>query len=104
LKALSENQGEIGKHYVGIEVLTAVTLKSTAIWDVARHNSATFRGTFYLCLQGRKVSETSNEQDVTQQAELALSLKMEAVRSSESSVNYRTTQRRITEDGYLICL
>jgi hypothetical protein len=47
-------------YYIGLEVLTAVTTKSTVFWVVMLRNSERarrFGGTYHLHLQGRKVMQ-----------------------------------------------
>jgi hypothetical protein len=51
--------------YVGLEVLTAVVLKSTIFWDVMSCSPLRvnwrFGGTYHLHLQGRKISWARNQ-------------------------------------------
>jgi hypothetical protein len=83
-----------------------------------------FRGTYCLHLQGRRASQASHQEETSRKKSslwrqcvrrsisclllvsvaYCLTLKMEAVRSSDTSVNfYRTTRRHIPEVSILIC-
>jgi hypothetical protein len=79
---------------VRFEVFTAVTVKNDVFWDVAPCRSCVNRcfGEMYrLHLQGRKIHERGTS--------VSRWLKMEAIRSSETSVHTRSTRRHIPEDG-----
>jgi hypothetical protein len=67
--------------YVRFEVYTAVTMKNAVFWDVAAVCS-------HLLNAGSSLADFSP-------------LKMEAIRSSETSVHTRSTRRHIPEDGIL---
>jgi hypothetical protein len=94
---------------VGFEVLTAVVVKSTALWDIKQCSPVSvnrrFGGTYRLHLQGRKISESKRKACFLAcnllprwfLAEFIFSiLKMEAIYSSETSVD--TQWRHIPED------
>jgi hypothetical protein len=66
---------------VRFEAFTAVTMKNVVFWDVALHSAATCPHRFFA----RGFS----------------TLKMEAICSSEKSVNTRPTQPHIPEDNIL---
>jgi hypothetical protein len=100
------------KQYIclGFEVFTAVVMKSTIFWDITRcsllNANRRFRGTYCLHLQCRRISHARNHRESRWQAELSLSpaysstLKMEAICSSEKSVDIQgTAWRYIPEDG-----
>jgi hypothetical protein len=76
----------------------AVTVRNTIFWDVTPCSSVGiyrhFGGMYCFYIQGRRVSQASNKHV----AALAYSstLKMGAVRSSETSVNLDQTTRRHT--------
>jgi hypothetical protein len=78
--------------YVESEVSTAVTMKNAVFWDVAPCRSSVnrrFGGTCHLHIQCSSLADFST-------------LKMEATRSSETSVQFtRSTRRHIPEDGIL---
>jgi hypothetical protein len=67
--------------YIRFEAFTAVTMKNVVIWDVALCRSAH---------AGSPLADFST-------------LKMEAIRSSETSVDARSTQHHIPEDDILQC-
>jgi hypothetical protein len=84
-------------------VLTAcqypVELKSIIFWDMTPCSALScirrFGGTYGLHLQGRRIVQQTSEQAVG-------SLKMEAIRSSETSgTTQRTTRRHIPGDDNL---
>jgi hypothetical protein len=102
----------------------AVTMKNDVFWDVAPCRSCVnrrFGGTYRLHLQGRKISLSmwlqteplsqlgvfdwwlSLQPPAHAGSSLAdfSTLKMEAIRSSETSVHTRSTQSHIPEDGIL---
>jgi hypothetical protein len=73
-------------------------VKNAVFWDVAPRRSCVnrrFGGTYRLHLQGRKIRERGTS------VGRWLHLKMEAMRSSETSVHTRSTWRHIPEDGIL---
>jgi hypothetical protein len=88
-------------------------LKNAVFWDVALCRSCVnrrFGETYHLHLQGRKIRELSVfDRSVSPQppahagSSLAdfSTLKMQVIRSSETSVHTRTTQCHIPEDGIL---
>jgi hypothetical protein len=83
--------------YLGFEVFTAVTMKNAVFRDVALCSSYVNRrsgGTYRLSLLPPAHAGSS----------LAFfsTLKMEAMRSSETSVHTRSPLRHIAEDGILI--
>jgi hypothetical protein len=85
---------------VGFEVFTAVTMKNAVFWDVAPCRS---------CEMNRRFGGTrakSQREQVAAHAGSSLTdfstLKMEAMRSSETSVHFTgSTRRHIPEDGIL---
>jgi hypothetical protein len=88
--------------YVGFEVFTAVVMKSIIFWDMMPCSPLSynrrFGGTYRLHLQGLLATCL-----LAGFAELiSLTLKMEAICSSETSVvTQRTTRRHIPEDDTL---
>jgi hypothetical protein len=60
--------------HVGSEVLTAVVMKSTILWDITPCSSLRvkrrFGGTYRLHLQGRKISRRRNQRESRWQVEL----------------------------------
>jgi hypothetical protein len=103
--------------YIRFEVFTAVTIKNAVFWDVGPCRSCVnqrFGGTDRLHLQGRKIrvrggwflargffySEDGGDTFLRSHADFS-TLKMEAIRSSETSVHTRSTRRHIPEDGIL---
>jgi hypothetical protein len=75
-------------------------MKNVVFWDVALRRSCVnrrFGGTYRLHLQGRKI----RERRTSVARRLQSTLKMEAIRSSETSVNTRPTQRHIPENDIL---
>jgi hypothetical protein len=92
---------------VRFEVFTLVTIKNTVFWDVAPCKfivNRRFGGTYRLHLQGRKIRERGT--GVTTTCSLAdfSTLKIEEIRSPETSVHTRCTRRHIREDGILHAL
>jgi hypothetical protein len=95
------------KQNVRFEVFTAVTMKNAVFWDVAPCSfcvNRSFGGTHRLRLQGRKIREPgTSEQVAASGSSLAnfSTLKMEAIRSSETSLHIRIAVCHIPEDGIL---
>jgi hypothetical protein len=78
-----------------------INLKNAVFWDVALCRSCVnrrFGGSYRLHLQCRNNPPTRNQ---LEQVTADCSLKMEAIRSSETSVHTRSTQRHIPDDGIL---
>jgi hypothetical protein len=93
--------------FVGFEVLTAVVMKSAIFWDITPCTPLSvnrcFEGTYHLHLQGWE-NWFSKKPAWKQVASCwtFFTLKMEAICSSETSVDtQRTTRRYISEDGTL---
>jgi hypothetical protein len=95
---------------VGFEVLTAVVMKSTIFWNITPCSPLSvnrrFGGTYRLHLQDRKSKLSKNACHLLSCWYLAqlifLTLKMEAMCSSETSVDtQQTTWRHIPEAGTL---
>jgi hypothetical protein len=87
------------RNVVRFEVYTAVTRNNAAFWDVVpcrSHVNRCFGGTYRLHLQGRKIRERG-----LSVSRLPQTLNMEAIRSSETTVQTRSTLRQIPEDGIL---
>jgi hypothetical protein len=88
-----------------------VTMKNAVFWDVAPCRSCVtgrFGGTYGLHLHGRKIRERETSVRRWMQISHAgfsladfCSMKMEAIRSSETSVHTRSTRRHIPQDGIL---
>jgi hypothetical protein len=95
-------------------------MKSTVFWDITLCSplkvNRRFGGTYRLHLQGRRISRAINQQEAVASPRLCWStaftlvscsayystLNMEAICSSETSVDFqRTTQRYIPEDNIL---
>jgi hypothetical protein len=83
-----------------------VTMKNAVFQDVASYRSCVnrcFGGTYRLHLQGRQIRERRTSVSRWLLVPLLPStLKMEAIRSSETSVHTRSTRRYIPEDGFLV--
>jgi hypothetical protein len=76
-------------------------MKNAVLWDVAPgiyFVFGRFGVTYRLHLQGIRNSRAMNQRE---QVAVVHSLKMEAIRSSETSVNKISTWRHIPEDGIL---
>jgi hypothetical protein len=92
---------------------TTCRVKSTIFWDITPSSPLTinrrFGGTYRLQIQGRKISLARSRRKSRWQAETPpgktpgfVTLKMEAIYSSETPVDtQRTTRRYIPEDGTL---
>jgi hypothetical protein len=104
------------KKIVGFEVFTAVVMKSDIVWDITSCSplkvNRRFGGTYRLYLQGRDINQARNQRSRSVfhllsrwfLSQLIFStLKMEAMCSSETSVDtQRTTRRYIPEDCTLL--
>jgi hypothetical protein len=80
-------------------------MKNVVFWDVAPCKSCVnrrFGGTYRLNLQGRKIRERGGSLQPPVHAGSSLAdfsiLKIEAIRSPETSVHTRSTRRHIPED------
>jgi hypothetical protein len=85
-----------------IWVFKAVTMKNAVFWDVVPCRSCVNRrlgGMYRLHLQGRKIGERGTSVSKWLQLADFCTLKMEAIRSFETSVHTRSTRRHIPEDG-----
>jgi hypothetical protein len=101
---------------VGFEVHTAVVMKSSVLWDETPcgplKGNQCFRGICLLHLQGRRISQAKNRLEAGSKQNVlfatcftllscmaySLTLKMEEICSSETSVDFQwTTQRYIPE-------
>jgi hypothetical protein len=85
---------------VRFEVFTAVTMKNAVFWDVTPCRSCVnrrFGGKYRLHLQGRKNSRERNRREQV----AAATLKIEAIRCTETSVHTGSTPRHFLEDGVL---
>jgi hypothetical protein len=92
------------KRHISFEVFTMVTMKNAIFWDVAPCRSCVnrlFGGTYRLHLQGRKIRGWGTSVSRWLQTADFSTLKMEVIRTSETSVHARSTQRHIPEDGIL---
>jgi hypothetical protein len=96
--------------YVRFEVFTAVTMKNAVFWDVTPCISCVnrrFGGKYRLHLQGRKIRQQGTIVSWWLQTAPGFTLadfstlKIEAIRSSETSVDARSTRRLNPEDGIL---
>jgi hypothetical protein len=94
-----------GLVHAGFEVLTAVAMKIPIFWGITPCTrlkiNRVFGGTCHLHLQGRRRSEAINQVEENSKQNLVSSsiLKMEAICSSETSVDFEpTTRRYIPED------
>jgi hypothetical protein len=87
-------------------------MKNIVFWYVAQCRyfvSRRFGGTYRLHLQGRSNPRTMNQREHIAICSrwFIVTLKMEAIRSSETSANKIPTRRHIPEDGILqlqVCL
>jgi hypothetical protein len=83
---------------VGFEVLTAVVMKSCTFWDVTQCSPLTVNQR----LEAQHGQHEAGSKHVGSRLAYSLTLKLEAICSSESSVYFRrTTQRYIPEDRTL---
>jgi hypothetical protein len=100
------------KFYVGFEVLTAVVKESSIFWDITPCSPLkvnwSFRGTYRFHLQDRRISRARYQWESRWQAKLvscsaySSTLKMEALCSSETSVDFqRTTWHYTPKDNTL---
>jgi hypothetical protein len=77
---------------------------NAVFWDVAPCRSCVnrrFGGTYRLNLQGRKIRERGTSVSMWLQVADFSTLKMEEIRSSETSVHTRSTWGHIPEDSIL---
>jgi hypothetical protein len=93
--------------YIGFEVLTAVAMKSIIFWDITPCSplkvNRLLGGSYRLHLQGRRISRARNQREscsspaFTPVSFLAYSstLKMEAICSSETSVDFKPEVHKI---------
>jgi hypothetical protein len=87
-------------HIAGPDVLTAVIMNAAIFWDItpcSPYMNRRFGGTFNLYLQGRK--SVGKESSAKKIAGLISTLKIEVIRSSETSLHIRITLRYIPEDS-----
>jgi hypothetical protein len=87
---------------VRVEVFTAVTMKNAIFWDVVPCRSCVnrrFGGKYRLHLQGRKIRELQPPAHAGSSLADFSTPKMEAIRSSETSVHKRSTLCHIPENG-----
>jgi hypothetical protein len=78
-------------------------MKNAVFWDVAPHRSCVngrFRRMYHLHLQGRQIRERGTSANGWQQS----AQKMEAIRSSETSIHTRCTRRHTPEGGILLSI
>jgi hypothetical protein len=100
--------------FLGVEVLTAVVLKSTVVWDVTQCSllkiNSGFEGTYRLHLQGRRISGARNRREnrcpllatYFHARAYSSTLKMEAIYTPETSIDFqRATRRYIPKDTTL---
>jgi hypothetical protein len=77
-------------------------MKNAVFWDVAPCRSCPnrrFGGTYRLHLQGRNIRERKTPAQAGSSLMNFSTLKMEAIRSSETSVHTGSTRRHIPEDA-----
>jgi hypothetical protein len=63
----NDSEYNLKENIAGFEVLTAVTMKSTVLWVVTTWISEKFqhfhfRGTYFLHLQGQRISQAKDQQ------------------------------------------
>jgi hypothetical protein len=78
-------------------------MKNTVFWDVALCRSCVnqrFGGTYRLHLQGKKIRERGTSVSRWLKSADFSTLKMKAIRSSETSVHTRSTQRHIQNTAF----
>jgi hypothetical protein len=89
---------------VRFEVFMAVTMKNAVFWDVATCRfcvNRRFGGTYRLNLEGRKNRAKQSPAHAGFSRADFSTLKMEAIRSSETLIHTRSTWRHIPEDSIL---
>jgi hypothetical protein len=90
-----------GRKDVRFEIFTAMTMKNAVFWDMAPCRyfvNRRFGQTYHLHLQ---VALYSYLLTLVHRSWISSTLKMEAIRSSETSVNKISTRPHIPEDGIL---
>jgi hypothetical protein len=106
--------------FIVFEVLAVVVMKNTVFWDIKPYSllnvNGRFRGTHRLHLPDRRISRARYERESRREAALSLpsafalvsclfyslTLKMDVIRSSETSVDLQRTVRRcIIDDSTL---
>jgi hypothetical protein len=113
--ATTEMVANIESKYIPFKVFTAVVMKSTIFWDITPCSllsvNRRFGGTYRLHLQGRRNTFFRVEEIRSRNHLLACwflaglissTLKMEAIGSSETSVDTQRTTRPYTE-SVLVC-
>jgi hypothetical protein len=93
------------RHFQASEIFTAVTMKNAVFWYVAPCSSCVnrrFGGTYRLHIQGRKIREQSAATCSRYFLARGFStMKIEAIRSSETSVHTITTRHHIQKKSIL---
>jgi hypothetical protein len=83
-----------------VEVLIAVVMKSSIVWDITPCSPLNVNrplgGTYWLRLQVWIISHARNQREIRRQADSTL--KMEAICSSETSVDFQQTTRHYIPD------
>jgi hypothetical protein len=83
---------------VGFEDLTTAVTKSTIFWYITTCSqlkvNRRFGGTHRLHLQGQRISRARNQRECRWQASYCSTLKMEAISSAETSIDFQRTTRR----------
>jgi hypothetical protein len=88
----------VSYNFVRFEVFTAMTMKNDVFWDVAPYIyfvNRRFGGTYRLHLQGIRNPRVMNQREqvaVSCRSWISYTLKIEAIRSYETSVNKISTQ------------